>query len=455
MRRFVFSILLLLFSLSVTAQARFTQIGFSEPTGIVLQIVLQYPVVLATSVGKAGLAKNSGLLTRTIDEYFTKVYSADQIKQTFKDLGIEYEAGKETVSLASFITGLEKEAQDKISKLNTDDKASTKTKRFFMLDPEANVSQAIEKELYLRAKPEYQDLSKDLADIVTMASKEFNVGLDLNKLVKLPEKINTTTDGKLVAQFMMGVKLFMYNSWYGVVTTINNQGYNVSMFSSDQAGDPIAVFIRDDFFFVGDNFITNNPTWISPKVGSGAAYAETIAPMYKTRKLNVIKPTNTVEGGDLVYDSKRNIIWAGYDEQVTSQSSHKEIADATGLRVVSLKNIKNLKPDAIPNHLDTHLSPVGDLLLYDPTAFSTEDIALIKKEVLQAENLIVVDDPLDIKRGALNLVNVDDVVIMSYCSDKLKTTLEAKGYKVVIIDVSLYFLGGLSGGIHCMTNQEL
>jgi N-dimethylarginine dimethylaminohydrolase len=254
---------------------------------------------------------------------------------------------------------------------------------------------------------------------------------------------------------MMGVKLFMYNSWYGVVTTINNQGYNVSMFSSDQAGDPIAVFIRDDFFFVGDNFITNNPTWISPKVGSGAAYAETIAPMYKTRKLNVIKPTNTVEGGDLVYDSKRNIIWAGYDEQVTSQSSHKEIADATGLRVVSLKNIKNLKPDAIPNHLDTHLSPVGDLLLYDPTAFSTEDIALIKKEVLQAENLIVVDDPLDIKRGALNLVNVDDVVIMSYCSDKLKTTLEAKGYKVVIIDVSLYFLGGLSGGIHCMTNQEL
>ena len=458
MRKFILSVLLLTLSTSAVAITRFEQIGFSEPTSIVLQILLVYPVRVDKITGKTALLKSEAdkQLISTIDDNFTNVYSKAQIQQTFEDLNIRYEEGKETASLVTFIAGIETTAQNGLNKIDIQlcSKDKIKTKKFFMYDPEEVVAQSIERELYIRAAKQYRDLPKETEDFIATILTKFRDGLDANKISRLPVTLNTTSGAEALAQFIVSVKLSMYDTWFRVSQTISNQCYDVEQFSSEDSSDPNRVFIRDAFFFIGNSFITNDSFVLSPRVGAGVAYAKTILPLYKDRTVKTIMPKNMVEGGDLIYDVKRNIIWAGYDGEITSKDAHTEISTATGLRVISLENILNLDANDTQNHLDTHLAPVGDLLLYDPKAFSATGIALIKKEVA-AENLIAVTDPLDIKGGALNLLNIDDVVIMSNCSSGLKATLEAKGYKVVLIDASLYFLGGMSGGIHCMTNQEL
>jgi len=146
--------------------------------------------------------------------------------------------------------------------------------------------------------------------------------------------------------------------------------------------------------------------------------------------------------GDALFDRAGGWLWAGYGFR-TELDSHPYLAQWLDVEVLSLRLI-----DRRFYHLDTCFCPLnnGDLLYYPP-AFDTYSNHLIERR-LPAEKRIVVDE-VDAANFACNAVNVDQTIILNSASDRLKQTLEARGFTVVETPLNEFLKAG--GAAKCLT----
>lgn len=148
-------------------------------------------------------------------------------------------------------------------------------------------------------------------------------------------------------------------------------------------------------------------------------------------------------------------------EYRTSVEVHPLLAQETGLEVISLQTIPELDsynnpvinlvtgwPDSFFYDLDLALSVITPgLIAWCPEAFTTESQEKIRS--IDDLDKIEVDFEEATKASACNLVSTGETIIMGSRAPKLKSELEARGFKVLAPDVTELMKGG--GFIRCMS----
>lgn len=135
-------------------------------------------------------------------------------------------------------------------------------------------------------------------------------------------------------------------------------------------------------------------------------------------------------------------VFAGYKTR-TDIASHSLLTAATDLPVLSLELIN-------PRyyHIDVCLCPLADgHLIYAPDSFDEYGRAVIEANV-PMDKLIPVSSE-EAARFACNAVNVNDTVIFNQGSSALTSALEARGFKVIQVDLSEFLKSG--GSSKCLT----
>ena len=146
--------------------------------------------------------------------------------------------------------------------------------------------------------------------------------------------------------------------------------------------------------------------------------------------------------GDAIWDAGRQHFWSGWGPR-SDRAAGAVIAATFGQRVVSLQL-------ATPQfyHLDTCFCPLsGGEVLYFPAAFSDEAKAAIRRHVAPEQRIEA--EAADASAFCVNAVNLGRTVIMARPPETLRRRLEARGYRVVAIDLSPFMLSG--GAAYCMT----
>lgn len=173
-----------------------------------------------------------------------------------------------------------------------------------------------------------------------------------------------------------------------------------------------------------------------------------------------VQSLHKIEGnGDNVPDPFRGIIWSGYTSQPnlsmashgrSSLEAHEFLSGHTKIPVVSLQTVKPFY------HIDTVLGPLpnGHILAHYESLHPKSHQKFITHAFanygLDPNEYLI---PVSTKDAFLLAANVrcfGDHVIMPRCSRELQETVESKGYKVEIADISAFLAGG--GGIHCLSN---
>jgi N-dimethylarginine dimethylaminohydrolase len=146
--------------------------------------------------------------------------------------------------------------------------------------------------------------------------------------------------------------------------------------------------------------------------------------------------------GDGLWDETRRLFWTGH-----GQRSHREAGDAIvaafGQQVVALEL-------ATPQfyHLDTCFRPLtGGAVLYYPPAFTAEALAAIEAHVAPADRIIATED--DAAAFCVNAVCIGRTIIMARAPAALRARLDARGFKLVEVDLDPFILSG--GAAFCMT----
>ena len=155
-------------------------------------------------------------------------------------------------------------------------------------------------------------------------------------------------------------------------------------------------------------------------------------------------PENLVlEGaGDCVFDQTRKLFWMGYGPR-SDAAAKGLIADEFGIEVVALELV-----DPRFYHMDTALCPLsgGELMLV-PGAFAPEGLAAIHERVPAADRIeIGIDDAC---RLSANAVCLDRTIVMSGCSEALRSQLSERGYRVVTTPLPSFLRSG--GSAFCLT----
>lgn len=146
--------------------------------------------------------------------------------------------------------------------------------------------------------------------------------------------------------------------------------------------------------------------------------------------------------GDGLWDETRGLFWVGH-----GQRSHRRAADVIaatfGQTVVPLEL-------ATPQfyHLDTCFRPLsGGEVLYYPPAFTDEALAAIEARVKPADRIVASEE--DAAAFCVNAVCIGRTVVMARAPVRLRQRLEARGYRLVEIDLDPFILSG--GAAFCMT----
>ena len=151
----------------------------------------------------------------------------------------------------------------------------------------------------------------------------------------------------------------------------------------------------------------------------------------------------THEGaGDGLWDEARQLFWTGYGPR-SSREAGDIIARTFGKPVVALEL-------ATPQfyHLDTCFRPLsGGEVLYYPPAFSAEALARIEAHVAPPQRIVATEE--DAAAFCVNAVCLGRSVIMARAPAALRQRLEARGYRVVEVDLDPFILSG--GAAFCMT----
>jgi N-dimethylarginine dimethylaminohydrolase len=146
--------------------------------------------------------------------------------------------------------------------------------------------------------------------------------------------------------------------------------------------------------------------------------------------------------GDCIWDASRGHFWAGWGQR-SSLAAADAVAGFFGREIVALEL-------ASPRfyHLDTCFCPLpGGEALYHPAAFTAAALADIRARV-PPDRLIAASDA-DAAALAVNAVALGRTIVMAPPTPALRRTLEARGYRVVAIDLAPFILSG--GAAFCMT----
>ena len=146
--------------------------------------------------------------------------------------------------------------------------------------------------------------------------------------------------------------------------------------------------------------------------------------------------------GDCVWDPARNLFWMGYGPR-TEAAAAEVVTEVFGAKVVPLE-----LADPRFYHLDTALCPLSrGEVMYFPEAFTPSARAALRAQVAPAQRIEVRSD--DACRLAANAVAIGDAVVLSGCSEHLRSDLEARGYRVFATALSAFLRAG--GSAFCLT----
>jgi arginine dihydrolase len=155
-------------------------------------------------------------------------------------------------------------------------------------------------------------------------------------------------------------------------------------------------------------------------------------------------PENLVlEGaGDCVWDERRKLFWLGYGPR-SDADAWRAVADMFAQDTVALE-----LADARFYHMDTALVPLpGGEIMFLPDAFTAAGLAAIRERVApEARIEIGLEDGC---RLAANAVCLGNTLVLSDCSERLRTELAERGYRVAITPLPSFLRSG--GSAFCLT----
>ena len=146
--------------------------------------------------------------------------------------------------------------------------------------------------------------------------------------------------------------------------------------------------------------------------------------------------------GDCIWDAGRGHFWAGWGQR-SSRAAADAVAAFFRREIVALEL-------ASPRfyHLDTCFCPLagGEILYYQP-AFTPAALDAIRARA-PSDQLIVASEA-DAGALSVNAVSIGRTVVMATPTEGLQRTLEARGYRVIGVDLAPFILAG--GAAFCMT----
>ncbi len=146
--------------------------------------------------------------------------------------------------------------------------------------------------------------------------------------------------------------------------------------------------------------------------------------------------------GDCVWDESRNLFWVGYGPR-SSAAADRTVEDVFGVHTIALE-----LADPRFYHLDTALCPLsGGEVMYAPIAFTAAGRAAIRA-LVSAEQRIEIDEE-DACRLAANAVCLGSTVVLSSCSERLRSMLDERGYGVIATPLPSFLKSG--GSAFCLT----
>jgi N-dimethylarginine dimethylaminohydrolase len=146
--------------------------------------------------------------------------------------------------------------------------------------------------------------------------------------------------------------------------------------------------------------------------------------------------------GDCVFDRTRNMFWLGYGQR-SDAAARRAVEDQFGIETVPLE-----LADPRFYHIDTALSPLprGEVM-YVPEAFTAAGLATIRARVPRGKRIEVGIE--DASKLAANAVCLGDTLIMAGCGERLRATLEDRGYQVAVTPLRSFLRSG--GAAFCLT----
>jgi N-dimethylarginine dimethylaminohydrolase len=146
--------------------------------------------------------------------------------------------------------------------------------------------------------------------------------------------------------------------------------------------------------------------------------------------------------GDCVWDAARRIFWMGYGPR-SDAGAKPIVAETFGQEVVALE-----LADHRFYHMDTALCPLsGNDVMYFPGAFTSAGLDEIRSRIAPEDRIEITAE--DGFRLAANAVCVDETVLVSSASERLKADLEARGYRLAVTPLDSFLRSG--GSAFCLT----
>jgi N-dimethylarginine dimethylaminohydrolase len=146
--------------------------------------------------------------------------------------------------------------------------------------------------------------------------------------------------------------------------------------------------------------------------------------------------------GDCIWDANRRLFWLGCGFR----------SDATAASFLERQLGRPALPlplaEACFYHLDTALCalPCGGVIYY-PGAFTPQAKATIEAQVTPEQRIAL--DLADAERFAANAVCIHKTIVLSSCSDRLRSILRERGYEVVETSLDAFMRSG--GSACCLT----
>ena len=146
--------------------------------------------------------------------------------------------------------------------------------------------------------------------------------------------------------------------------------------------------------------------------------------------------------GDCVWDDTRQLFWLGYGQR-SDAACRPAIEETFGTEALALE-----LADPRFYHMDTALCPLaGGEVLHVPDAFTIAGLANIHDRVAPADRIAITIE--DACRLAANAVCLGDVIILSGCSERLRSELSERGYRVLATPLDAFLRSG--GSAFCLT----
>lgn len=159
--------------------------------------------------------------------------------------------------------------------------------------------------------------------------------------------------------------------------------------------------------------------------------------------IHQLPPDCFFEGaGDAIWDNTRQIFWLGFGMRSDQRTKH-HIQKIFDVNTISLE-----LTDPRFYHLDTCFCVLssGEIIYY-PKAFTALGQHTIQG-LVAPHQLIAANDEDALNLG-VNSVCIGKHIVMCYCSNELKQTLENRGYTVHVIDLGAFNRSG--GAAYCLT----